>query len=164
MSTLISKLMGKGLRVHEDDEDESIIPDRAKKIEVDDNPAPDDETAVSSDFLPTSLALVAPDCTPEAEAPLPTSKVPEGKPPKRVAQDTDTPPELPVPAVDQPAIQTLIGIPSPSEYAATESMGGAGGAFIGEAALQPGVPMPDHKPGDMAKTMGAARRFLRVPR
>lgn len=165
MSSLIAKLMGSGISsvVVEDEEEQTLIPDDAQRITVDDEEAEERKRQrKKSDYLPTSLALVAPDCTPEAEAPLSPSLVPAPPQPAPVAQLDILPPEPPKEAVDDVALQTVLGnkipgIPSPGEFAAGE----AGGMGVGEA-LVPGSPMPEHKPGNLSERMPGIRKFLRI--
>lgn len=119
-------------------------------------------------FIPTTVALVAPDCTPRAEAPLSPSQVPAPAAGTGNYFSSTAPGNVGAPTPAHPPISSSApvalpaGIPDPGSFARMESQEGVAPVNIMEAAaaaLVPGVAMPEHRTTNGAATYDAFRRL-----
>lgn len=181
--------------LHEDfNVDNSLFPEDAEEVakfgtEADpvgsgvkvsvDSPEDREDSLGGEPLLPPSVALVAPDATPDGYVPLDPVLVPEaekGLPPEQAVAPAGTgvpptpaldtvlgrppqappqPPVQPFPTAQQPPQGDLP--PVMSAESLNSVMPGLASSALFEA--QPGSQMPDHKAGDGRAVMDALRRF-----
>jgi len=161
----------KNFRLKESEDDEALIPDGAVEYAVKDDevvsPAekgtetPLKDVPDLSVTFDVALALVAPDCTPDLDAPLSPSKVPNAAsvlgviPPDDVAA---TPTKKPQADVSQSSVNKMLGLSSASGDTATMSSAGMTGESMAPTDML-GAPMQEHKAADIREVMGVFRKF-----
>ncbi len=171
----IDRILGISTRRPSVREASSLIPDHAREFSIGGGAAtpqmqPQQDTAPSGadvGYLPTTLALVAPDTTPKASYPLNPSAVPA----QPVAtQNTPTPASAappsggfiprPAPAAHDPALSAIIGEAMQSmQPPANVAVQAANAAAAATQAMTTGTGMPEPVTADAAKVCDAFRRF-----
>lgn len=157
-------------------EDGALIPDDAEKIDAnheeekdgDQEPAASDPIGSTTEKLPTSLALVAPDCTPGWNIPLSPTQLPAASIPS-----TQAVPDPGQQAADKPFNPSVSGslklagsgaAPASQDLkthaeSLAASVAGITEDVSGEALLGRNKPMPDHVQGNSALNSLKRYRF-----
>ena len=174
----IDRILGKTTRRPPIREASSLIPDHAHEFSIGGgaqaSPQPQQAaTPAGADdsYLPTALALVAPDTTPKASYPLNPSAVPVQ--PVPAAQNAPAPASAAPPsggfiprpapaATHDPALSAIIGEAMQSmQPAASVAVQAANAAAAATQAMATGTGMPEPVAADAAKVCDAFRRFTK---
>ena len=170
---MLSMILGKK---HLREEDSSLIPDDAKELSagtldkaggVDkaklttqtEQPAASNKQDLLEPLIPPSIALVAPDVTPDQLVPLDPSQVPMPAAPVTPDNGQQLRPQSPS---SMPALKTLLNVPPEEAYEDQIQQPAHKIANIMESAMTPGVGMPDpvkQDPQAAGRLFKLAQRF-----